>query len=107
MCAIQEWLGNGPGRPVSLVHVEVPSVETVGVESIPAGALVHERGDAAPGSAVLDVLAQEPIPGLGYAWICGERALATGTRKHLVGERGVHRRKVMFSSFWQLGQARV
>lgn len=106
VCAIQEWLGNGPGRPVSLVHVEVPSVETVGVESIPAGALVHERGDAAPGSAVLDVLAQEPIPGLGYAWICGEGSMVAAARRHVMRGQGLDRWRISDSGYWRLGRPR-
>lgn len=89
------------------IIVEVPDTDHLSPLPVDIDAHIVIRGDRAPGEAVLEVLPGLQWPALGYAWICGERALATGVRRHLVSERGVHRRKVMFSSFWQLGQARV
>ncbi|WNV83980.1 SIP domain-containing protein [Umezawaea sp. Da 62-37] len=37
----------------------------------------------------------------------GDSGLATAVRRHLVKERGVDRRKIMFSSYWEVGQART
>ncbi|APU16116.1 siderophore-interacting protein [Actinoalloteichus fjordicus] len=64
------------------------------------------RGSDAPGSRLLDAVRDIPLDGLGYAWACGESALATGLRRHLVKERGVDRRRIMFSGYWRLGRSR-
>lgn len=64
------------------------------------------RGDDAPGTRLLPAVAEVDTTGLGYAWLCGESALATGLRRHLVKERGVDRRRVMFSGYWKVGSAR-
>ncbi|XVV06488.1 SIP domain-containing protein [Actinosynnema sp. CA-248983] len=42
-----------------------------------------------------------------FAWARGESAPATGVRRHLVKERGLDRRSVMFSGYWKVGQARM
>lgn len=60
-----------------------------------------------PGAAVLEALRGAELPALDYAWVCGESGLATGVRRHLVKERGVDRRKVLFSGYWKLGAART
>ncbi|MCT2583644.1 siderophore-interacting protein [Actinophytocola gossypii] len=64
------------------------------------------RGVDPPGSRVLPAVADAALPGVDYAWLCGESALATGLRRHLVRDRSVDRRRIMFSGYWKLGQAR-
>lgn len=64
------------------------------------------RGSAVPGSAALKAV-QEAAPEVDYAWVCGESALATGVRRHLVKDRGVDRRSILFSGYWKLGTARL
>lgn len=64
------------------------------------------RGDDAPGSRLLPSVTGFDTTGLGYAWLCGESSIATGLRRHLVKERGVDRRRIMFSGYWKLGAAR-
>ncbi|MBB4910782.1 siderophore-interacting protein [Actinophytocola algeriensis] len=64
------------------------------------------RGDEAPGSRLLPAIADADTADLGYAWLCGESAIATGLRRHLVRERGVDRRRIMFSGYWKVGAAR-
>ncbi|SDH96273.1 NADPH-dependent ferric siderophore reductase, contains FAD-binding and SIP domains [Sinosporangium album] len=64
------------------------------------------RGGAAPGSLAVKAVADAAVSELDYAWVCGESALATGIRRHLVKERGLDRKKIMFSGYWKLGQAR-
>ena len=64
------------------------------------------RGDDAPGSRLLPSVADVDTTDLGYAWLCGESAIATGLRRHLVKERGVDRRRIMFSGYWKVGAAR-
>lgn len=64
------------------------------------------RGDDAPGTRLLPAVADLDTTDLGYAWLCGESAIATGLRRHLVKERGVDRRRIMFSGYWKVGAAR-
>lgn len=91
------------------VHVEVPDVATALAMGVPRDAHVHVRGDAAPGSVVLEALRGEhsgDTADLDYAWLCGESGLATCLRRHLVKELGAERRRVLFSGYWKLGAAR-
>ncbi|MEW1723743.1 siderophore-interacting protein [Streptomyces sp. NPDC093109] len=41
--------------------------------------------------------------GTPYAWIAGESATVRTVRRHLVGERGLDRRRVKFSGYWRSG----
>lgn len=89
------------------VHLEVPDVTYLDGVEIPAEVTIHLRGDELPGTALLDALATSAdLDDLGYAWVCGESSLATGLRRHLVRERGLDKRQVLFSGYWKLGQAR-
>jgi NADPH-dependent ferric siderophore reductase len=64
------------------------------------------RGDEAPGTRLLPAVADADTADLAYAWLCGESSIATGLRRHLVKERGVDRRRIMFSGYWKVGAAR-
>jgi NADPH-dependent ferric siderophore reductase len=64
------------------------------------------RGGDAPGSRLVPAVRDADTTGLGYAWLCGESALATGLRRHLVKDRGVDRRRILFSGYWRVGAAR-
>lgn len=89
------------------VFVEVPDEGYR--QPVPAGVPVtwlHRGGDA-PGTLLLRAVRDATLPTLDYAWLCGESALATGLRRHLVKERGVDRRKVLFSGYWKVGAART
>lgn len=91
------------------VHVEVPEAATAEALGVPDGVSVHVRGGSAPGSAVVPRLVGvdgADTRGLDYAWLCGESALVTGLRRHLVSGLGVERRRVLFSGYWKLGAAR-
>lgn len=83
-------------------YVEVPD-ETYEVD-LPVTWL--HRGAEAPGTALLPAIAAANTDDLGYAWLCGESAIATGLRRHLVRDRGVDRRRIMFSGYWKVGAAR-
>ena len=89
-------------------HVEVGSRVVLDGLDLPAAVTVHERGDAAPGTAVLAALATAPdlTADLDYAWLCGESGLATSLRRHLVQEIGMDKRAITFSGYWKLGAAR-
>jgi NADPH-dependent ferric siderophore reductase len=84
-------------------YVEVPD-ETYEVD-LPVTWL--HRGADAPGTKLLPAIAAANTADLGYAWLCGESAIATGLRRHLVRDRGVDRRRIMFSGYWKVGAART
>lgn len=87
------------------VYVEVP--DAAYEQPVAAPVTWLHRGADAPGSHALRAVQDASLPTLGYAWLCGESALATGLRRHLVKERGVDRRRILFSGYWKVGQARV
>ena len=104
LSAILEAHGAGP----ALLHafVEVPDESyRVPVESTVDITWLH-RGAGEPGSALLPAVRGAGLSTPDYAWLCGESALAAGLRRHLVKEREVDRRRIMFSGYWKLGRAR-
>ncbi|WP_405217341.1 siderophore-interacting protein [Agrococcus sp. Ld7] len=67
-----------------------------------------ERGEARAGDAALEELRGLRLAeDLGYAYSAGEQLLATGTRRHLVRDRGVDKRRITFTGYWKLGKAYV
>ncbi|GAB3980971.1 siderophore-interacting protein [Actinoallomurus acanthiterrae] len=61
------------------------------------------RGGAAQG-LVLDAVRAATLPaGTPYAWIAGEAGGVRALRRHLVGERGLDRRAVVFTGYWRRG----
>ncbi|MFD7130443.1 siderophore-interacting protein [Streptomyces sp. NPDC059894] len=74
--------------------------------------LVREDGCDGPGEdgtggapAALGVLRDTELPPAErpYAWIAGESACVKQLRRHLVGERGMDRRRVTFVGYWRQG----
>ncbi|MEV0323423.1 siderophore-interacting protein [Streptomyces sp. NPDC050658] len=49
------------------------------------------------------IRAAELPSGTPYAWVTGESATVKAVRRHLVGERGIDRKKVSFSGYWRRG----
>ncbi|WP_010542184.1 siderophore-interacting protein [Dietzia alimentaria] len=98
---------HGLGEGVT-AHVEAPSAAALAGTGLPAEITVHERGDAAPGTAVLAALTADAsaTSDVDYAWVCGESGLATSLRRHLVQEVGMDKKAVTFSGYWKVGAAR-
>lgn len=75
----------------------------------PEGVSVHwltRPASADPGAVLLPAVASLDAPaGTPYAFAVGERALATGVRRHLVADRGVPKTHVTFSGYWRIGKA--
>ncbi|WP_207312228.1 siderophore-interacting protein [Lentzea alba] len=65
------------------------------------------RGSAEPGAALLKAIQDKALSTVDYGWACGESGLATGVRRHLVKDRGVDRKAIMFSGYWKVGSARM
>ena len=54
---------------------------------------------------LLDAVRSSAIPDIhGYFWLAGESSVVTALRRHLVNERGVHRRQVNFTGYWRHGR---
>lgn len=90
------------------VIVEAPTAGHISpLPDTPSEATVLLRGDDVPGSAVSKHVAEMDAVDYDYAWVCGESSLATGIRRHLVKERGMRKRSIMFSGYWKLGAPRT
>ncbi len=93
------------------VFVEVPTGDDIRSDvTAPASTRIHwlPRDDPAtrPGTLALQAVRDARLPaGRFYTWTAGESSLATGVRKHLVGDRGVPRSDVAFMGYWKQGRA--
>ncbi|WP_188133216.1 siderophore-interacting protein [Streptomyces boluensis] len=92
------------------VLLEVPSSGDIRPVEAPEGAevrwLPRDDHDRTPGTLALATLtgpdlAEPP----GYAWVCGESALATGARRHLHRERGLPKSGIAFVGYWRTGRS--
>ena len=107
--ALAAILESAPTDLAATVLVEVPTAADLPPIHAPVPITVVHRGDRSPGSALLPALQRrvaDGLPELGYAWLCGEAAIATGARRLLVRRLGVDPAMIMFSGYWRLGQAR-
>lgn len=98
-----------PAGAVGTVIIEVPTREDALEFSHPSGVEVVwivRPHDVAPGSLALEALGRTDLPEAPFhAYAAGEQALASGARKHLVGERGVDKNAVSFCGYWKIGAA--
>ncbi|MER6910690.1 siderophore-interacting protein [Streptomyces sp. NPDC000594] len=98
---ILDWL---PAGTRARIFLEVPHTEDR-IELPTAGDveitwLVREEG--AP--SALAAVAAYPFPeGTPYVWLAGESGALKALRRHVVGERGVDRRRVTFVGYWRRG----
>lgn len=95
-------------RGVALV--EIPVHDDAQDFRVPDGVdvrwVVRDDPRDVPGRAALTALREAALPdGVGYAFAVGESALATGARRHLVGERGMPKAHVDFMGYWKHGVA--
>ena len=98
-----------PADAVGTAIVEVPTTEDALAFPRPAGielVWIVRPHDVVPGSLALETLARTSLPdGPFHAYAAGEQSLASGVRKHLVGERGVDKNAVSFCGYWKVGAA--
>ncbi|WP_327370391.1 siderophore-interacting protein [Streptomyces sp. NBC_01217] len=93
------------------VFLEVPSAEDIRREvTAPPGTTIHwlPRGNPStrPGTLALRAVKDARLPpGPFYTWTAGESSLATGIRRHLVGERHVPKSDISFRGYWRHGRA--
>lgn len=98
-----------PADAIGTAIIEVPSDEDALEFPHPSGVevvwIVRPSG-AAPGALALQTLGRTALPDAPFhAYAAGEQALASGARKHLVGERGVDKNAVSFCGYWKIGAA--
>ena len=98
-----------PAEAIGTAIIEVPTDEDALEFSHPAGVdvvwIVRPHG-VAPGTLALEALGRTALPEAPFhAYAAGEQALASGARKHLVGERGVDKNAVSFCGYWKIGAA--
>lgn len=107
--AIASICASLPADAVGTALIEVPALEDALEFSHPSGievAWIVRPHDAAPGALALEVLGSTALPDAPFhAYAAGEQALASGVRKHLVGERGVDKNDVSFCGYWKIGAA--
>lgn len=67
--------------------------------------LVRDELTAGSHPSALDTLRNDRLPSARapYAWIAGESGRVKELRRHLVGERGIDRRRVTFVGYWRQG----
>lgn len=103
-----------PNDARGVAVVEVPTAGDRQEFRTPSGVelrwVVRSDADphAVPGQAALAELRDLDLAGYGadvYAFAMGESALATGARRHLVGERGVPKTQVDFVGYWRHGRS--
>jgi NADPH-dependent ferric siderophore reductase len=90
--------------------IEIPHADDAQEVDAPDGVTVHwlVRTDphARAGALALDAVTAATLPdGRGYAFVAGERDLATGVRRHLVNERAFAKDDISFTGFWRFGKA--
>ncbi len=101
VAAILEWL---PAGMRTRVWLEVPHAgDRLDLRTAADAEITWLVRDENAPSAVEAVAAAELPEGAGYAWIAGESGSVKALRRHLVGERGMDRRRVTFIGYWRRG----
>lgn len=107
--AIASIYASLPPGAVGTAIIEVPSEEDALEFPRPSGieiVWIVRPHASAPGTLALETLARTALPDAPFhAYAAGEQALASGVRKHLVGERGVDKNDVSFCGYWKIGAA--
>ncbi len=106
--ALEAVVGSLPSGATGTALVEVPSPaeqrELTSPQGLEVTWLVREYG-ATPGALALRTTVDAPLPSRAtYAWVAGERALATGVRRHLL-RNGLPKERIVFSGYWRDGHA--
>ena len=107
--AISSIAASVPSSATGTAIIEVPSDEDALAFPHPEGLTVEwivRPHDEQPGALALRRLAELELPAAPFhAYAAGEQSLASGVRKHLVGERGVDKNAVSFCGYWKIGAA--
>ncbi|WP_326726481.1 siderophore-interacting protein [Streptomyces phaeochromogenes] len=111
IASILERSAQTPEALPAEVFLEVPAPEDVRDEiTAPPGTTIHwlPRPDPStkPGALALEAVKQAQLPdGRFYTWTAGESSLATGVRRHLVGDRHIPKSDICFRGYFSHGRA--
>lgn len=106
--AIGDWLRRrGTLTPHVRALIEAPGRGHLAPLDSPFDVTVLCRGSAAPGDVITHVVRELTLDADMTAWVCGESAMASAVRRHLIATVGAPRRRVAFCGYWKLGQART
>ncbi|MCM3778188.1 siderophore-interacting protein [Microbacterium hydrocarbonoxydans] len=107
--AIASICASLPEGATGTAIIEVPSDEDALDFPHPAGVDIvwlTRPHEFPPGSRALSQLHDLALPEAPFhVYAAGEQSLASGARKHLVGERGVDKNAVSFCGYWKVGAA--
>ncbi|WP_407358654.1 siderophore-interacting protein [Microbacterium sp. LTA6] len=107
--AIASICASLPADATGTAIIEVPSDDDALEFPHPSGVEVSwvvRAGDSTPGVLALGRLRELALPEAPFhTYGAGEQALASGVRKHLVGERDVDKNLVSFCGYWKIGAA--
>jgi NADPH-dependent ferric siderophore reductase len=107
--AIASICASLPETATGSAIIEVPSDDDALPFPHPPGIhvtwIIRPHGEQ-PGVLALGELRSAALPDAPFhAYAAGEQSLASGARKHLVGERGVDKHHVSFCGYWKFGAA--
>ncbi|MGN2640437.1 siderophore-interacting protein [Nocardia takedensis] len=108
--AVAGVLRSAPRTLRGAAYIEIPHAEDVQELGAPEGVQVHwlPRTDphASIGALAAETVRGADIPPVGvYAFVAGEQALASGTRRHLANDRGIPKADITFTGYWRFGKA--
>lgn len=92
----------------STAHAYIEVADAAEQQSLACAGNAHihwvHRGQAQHGARLLDALRAAEFPaGSPYAWLGGEAETVKYARRHLVRDRGVHKRAITFTGYWRRG----
>ncbi|EOM76500.1 siderophore-interacting protein [Rhodococcus rhodnii] len=107
--AIEGILRSLPGDAVGRAFVEIPHDDDRRdlreLPNVPVTWTVRSGGEPV-GAAVQRAVEAADLPsGRAYTFVAGESGMATGVRRHLVGDRGFAKTDISFTGFWREGKA--
>ncbi len=105
--AIASHLAALPAGTRAVVYIEVRDAAEEQRFDTSADLSAHwlHRGDlpAGHGTGLLDAVRGAELPeGSPFAWIAGEAGTVRALRRHLIGDRGVDKRRIDFTGYWRL-----
>lgn len=107
--AVLGILDDLPRDARGVAYIEIPDAADAQPHDAPVAVdvrwLVRAPG-ARPGSLALSTAMDwMPAGGTVSAYVVGEQSLPTQLRRHLVTERNVPKKSIVFSGYWKLGQS--
>jgi NADPH-dependent ferric siderophore reductase len=108
--AILAILATAPATLTGDAFLEVPETADIRDDVAgPPGVRLHwlsrDGSGSRPGALALDAVRSTAGLSPAYTWVAGEAKLATGVRRHLVGERGLARSGIAFIGYWRHGRS--